>query len=76
MKYNEIESGTLITVEGRKDDPNGWWGAVISPTELENYINGFTRAVYLNHKVLEKIVKVGNYEIIHSSVCNTTIRIK
>lgn len=70
MKYNELKTGTVITVEGRKDNPNGWWGARIDPfTEGQKYQN-------VNNKVLEKIVKVGNYEIIHSNVCNTTIRIK
>lgn len=70
MKYNELKSGTVITVEGRKDNPNGWWGARIDPfTEGQKYQD-------LHHKVLEKIVKEGNYEIINGNLCITHIRIK
>lgn len=70
MKYKELKSGTIITVEGRKDNPEGWWGARIDPfTKGQKYHD-------INHKVLEKIVKEGNYDIIDGTSCITNIRIK
>lgn len=67
MKYNELKSGMVITVQsatndgGKTNDVKGWWGAFFSPFDkaTNNNITG-----NLSKKVLEKIVKENRYKVI------------
>jgi hypothetical protein len=86
MKFNELKNGMVVTVEsatrdgGMTNDPNGWWGATLDPLDNDCIVDGGT--ISISHKVLEKIVKEGCYEVIDGGFkngaiisCTTKIRI-
>jgi hypothetical protein len=86
MKFNELKNGMIVTVMsatidgGMSNDPNGWWGAMLSQLDNDCIIDGGT--VNLSIKVLKKIVKEGCYEVIDGGFkngvlisCTTKIRI-